>query len=143
LEINTRVFEKAQAYVNVITIAGYAGGFAIRSSIRSSLPLKLNVAVATSLGMSLVGFVIWEVFVMIVRARNFQKLRPLLLDQMTPEKFFEKLRKLQEDETRSNARLMRTWSVVLFFCLVTALFAIGLLFYNFFAILVNWPLWPR
>src|ERR1700722_12323997 len=65
LEVHTKVFEKAQAYVNVITIAGYAGGFAIWSSIRPSLPLKLNVTVAASLGMSLVAFVLWEVFGMI------------------------------------------------------------------------------
>jgi hypothetical protein len=143
LEVHTKIFEKAQAYVNVITIAGYAGAFAIWSAIRPSLPLKANITVALSLGVSLVAFVLWEVFGMVVRASNFQKMRPLLLEQIAPEKFFEKLKKLQEAEARANVRLTRIWSVVLFFCLVTALFAIGILFYNFFAILVKLPLWPQ
>jgi cell fate (sporulation/competence/biofilm development) regulator YlbF (YheA/YmcA/DUF963 family) len=37
LEVNTKVFEKAQAYVNVITIAGYAGAFAIWTTTRGAM----------------------------------------------------------------------------------------------------------
>lgn len=142
LEVHTKVFEKAQAYVNVITIAGYAGAFAIWTATRAALPLKANVVIAASLGFSLVLFVLWEVFGMIFRTRNFQKMRPLLLEKLPPDKFFEKLKVLQEDEARSTVRLMRAWSIVLALCLLTALFAIGILFYNFFAVLVSWPLWP-
>ena len=142
LDVYTKTFEKAQAYVTVIILAGYAGAFAIWSATRAALPLKTNIVIALSLGVSLVVFIIWEVSAMIFRAINFQKFRPLILKKLPPEKFFEELKIIQDKEAIANVRLMRAWSIVLGISVCTALFAIGVLFYNFMAVLVGLSFWP-
>ena len=142
LELNSKVFEKAQAYVNVITLSGYAGAFAIWSSTKASLTSKTNISVAFLLGVSITIFVFYEIFAMLVRTKGLVRTRKLVAGNMEPPQFFEKLKKAQEDEARESTKYMVPWMVVFVFCIVTAVLAIGLLFYNYFALLVGWSMWP-
>lgn len=143
IEINTKTFEKAQAYTNVIILAGYAGSFTVWTYTRASLPEKANITIALLLGMSLLTFVFWEIFAMCVRARELMRTRPLLAGDMPPEKFFEALKTMQESEQKMQLWLLPIWLVILFITVATAFSAIGLLFYNYIALLIGWPAWPK
>lgn len=141
-EIQVKVWEKASAYTNVIILAGYAGGFGIWTYTKAQLTDKANIWVATFLGISLIVFIGWEIFTMILRSRHFAKIQPLLVSQLTPKEFFEKLEVAKLDEARSTLWFTRVWSVVLFFAIGSASCALAILGYNFYAILMGWPKWP-
>ncbi len=142
IEINSKMFDKAQAYTNVIIIAGYAGAFTIWTYLKLNFPLRANVTVALALGISLTLFVSFEIFGMVMRARSMLRIRRVISDHLTPEQFFANLKIARESETAEWRWIMPMWAVVLALSVSSALFAIGVLFYNAFAILVGWPLWP-
>lgn len=136
-ESNAKVFEKASAYTNIIILAGYAGGFTIWSSTKAQLGDKANIWVATLLGFSLLVFIGWEIFMMILRSRQFGKVRPLLTSEISPKDFFKKLEVLKNDEAKSTVWFTGIWSVILFLTIGPALAAIAILAFNFYAILIR------
>ncbi len=69
IELNAKLFEKAQAYTNVIILAGYAGAFTVWSSTKQSLSAKANIVIAGLLAFSLLAFVCHEIYGMIQRSR--------------------------------------------------------------------------
>lgn len=142
IEINSKVFEKAQAYTNVIILAGYAGGFTIWTYIKASLPLRANLVVALGLGISLVLFISFEIFGMIMRTRSFLQVRKVINVESTPEQFFANLKAAQKVEVARLGWIMPLWAVVLTICVTSALSAMGVLFYNAVALLIGWRPWP-
>ena len=142
IEINSKVFEKAQAYTNVIILAGYAGAFTIWTYIKASLPLRANLTVALGLGLSLVLFISFEIFGMVMRTRSLMRVRRVINDESTPEQFFANLKAAQKIEAAQFGWIMPLWAIVLTLCVTSALSAMGVLFYNAFALLIGWQPWP-
>ncbi|MGJ0426773.1 hypothetical protein [Methylocystis sp.] len=136
IEASSKAFEKAQAYTNVIIIAGYAGAFSLWSSTKAQLPNKANVIIALLLGFSMLVFVLHEIYGMIQRSIHFHKISPLINMQLPSD---EKLRRTEAKAELNNNPI---WIASLLGTIPTALAAIALLFYSYFAILVGWPLWP-
>jgi hypothetical protein len=143
IEINAKVFDKAQAYTNVIILAGYAGAFTIWTYIKANLPLRAHLVVALGLGFSLLLFILFEIFGMIMRTRSLLRVRRVISDESTPEQFFANLKVAQKAEAAQFGWVMPLWAVVLTVCVTSALFAISVLFYNAFALLIGWQPWPR
>jgi hypothetical protein len=142
IEASSKAFEKAQAYTNVIIIAGYAGAFSLWSSTKAQLPNKANVIIALLLGFSMLVFVLHEIYGMIQRSIHFHKISPLINMQLPSDDFIKEFEKLRSAEAKAELNNNPIWIASLLGTIPTALAAIALLFYSYFAILVGWPLWP-
>jgi hypothetical protein len=146
VEVNTKAFDQASAYTNLVTLAGYAGGFAIWSATRSELTRTINISFALALGFSLAVFVFFEVYKMIDAAYDFHRTRSLIHDagsSMSSKDFEARRKEFDRVGGIRSMRLQRIWSVVLIPTAAPALFGICLLFYNYLALLIGWPWWPR
>lgn len=143
VDINSRLYDRAAAYTNLILLGGYAGAFTIWNFTRLQLPAKATIASALLLGISLAVFVFFEVFKMTQGAIHFLRVRALLASATSSNDFLLKWRQAEIQSASSNLLQVRMWAACLFICVISALLAIVLLFYNFFAFLTGLPLWPN
>jgi hypothetical protein len=144
IEIVTRTFDRASAYTNLIMLGGYAGAFAIWSFTREYLPKTATILVALLLGVSLCTFILFEVFKMFFSTKTFMRQRELLVHQLPPQQFLQELSQFRTSaDTLVLKVVMPIWRVAMVISVGTALGAIAILFYNFLAILIGWPLWPK
>ena len=141
-EIQGKMADKAAAYTNLILIGGYAGIFTIWSNMKATLPLNARVLVAGSVLASLAAFIGFEIYKMIFTAVRFLKNRHFLVNPGPPDQLAKRLQELQRTESKLPILYMPMWIGTLLFCLVTALFAGGVLGYNFLAALTGWDAWP-
>src|SRR5258707_10744657 len=88
IEIQSKLFDRAAAYSNLIMLGGYAGAFTIWANTKSQLSPKSNVVIAALLGVSLAVFVFYQVFKMAGHLWHFDKVRRLLSDNLTVPEFF-------------------------------------------------------
>lgn len=136
-------FEKAAAYSNLIMLSGYAGAFAIWSYTRDQLAARASITIAISLATSLMAFVVFEIYKMIVHARIGLKQRNLLIKKQTADAFLNSLEQLRYEINENGLKwLMPTWITLSSIAVISAVFAMALLFYNFFAILIGFSQWP-
>ena len=142
LESNLKIFDRAQSYVNVISIAGYAAAFTIWSTNKTAFTLKINLTIALLLGFSLAIFVAWEMYSMLYRSRGLVNVHNLIRDNPNPDDFINAFNVEQEKARGQNLGPVGTWRVVFTSCIGLAVAAIALMFYNTIAALASWPLWP-
>lgn len=136
LDQYTKMFDRAQAYANVIILAGYAGAFTVWSNTRPALSSKLNITIALCLGLSLVAFVGWEVFGMIKRACINERARALINHTGGPENFLASMQEFERKQSEESVKLQPYWYAVLAATIGPALIALGLLFYNYIVFLI-------
>lgn len=141
IEISTKTFDKAQSYTNIVIIGGYAGTFTVWANVKTSLSQQANVWVAAMLLFSLTVFVAWEVASMIVRATMFSNMQALARPKDADD-FFAAVAEFKTKQDRYSLLTMKIWPLVLVATIVPAVAAISLLGYNFFALLVGWPVRP-
>jgi len=129
IRVTSALFDKAAAYTNLIIIAGFAGFFAVWSSMKVYLsPLEMFTS-AFCVTVSLSVFIFWEVFGMLVRSRTLKELLKVL---NTPAAEFQgALAKQQKTEQLRNIWVFRIWAVALFFTIAPALVAAGVLIFSF------------
>jgi hypothetical protein len=142
IETTAKLFDRAAAYTNLITLGGYAAGFAIWSATRTQLPARANVVFAMVFGFSLAVFVFFEVYKTVVTSLAFMRNRRLVDSSLPPRQFLDRLKAAELKEARTALSLMRVWQLALICAALPALAAIGLLFYNYVAITVGWAAWP-
>ncbi len=138
IEIQSKLFDRAAAYSNLIMLGGYAGAFTIWANTKAQLSPKANVAVATLLGVSLVVFVLYQVVKMLGHLWHFQRVRRLLSDNLTLPEFFAKYNELQSRDDKTTLQLHTRLAAICFLAIVVpALIGLGILFYSFFVTLLN------
>ena len=135
-EMMAKAFDKATAYTNVIIIAGYAGAFTIWANTKTQLTPYTNVVVATALGLSILMFVGWEIYSMIIRSAQFLR-RSQIINSTASDQLLKKLADMRSQEVKFVARQMPIWIIVLCITVGFALIAIGTLSYNYFVILLT------
>ncbi|MDP1700836.1 MAG: hypothetical protein Q8L53_07760 [Aestuariivirga sp.] len=106
LETQTAAFGHAQTYTTVVIFGGYAGLFGIWSFTRESLSEGTNVWVGLLIGISMLTFVSFEIFKMIVHTREHIKVRNLLLAQLTPAQFLSKHASLVKENNLTIQRVV-------------------------------------
>lgn len=141
-EIQGKMIDRAAAYTNLILIGGYAGIFTVWSNSKATLPMRANILVAGSVLLSLTVFIGFEIYKMIFTAVRFLKNRDFLVNPIPPDQFAKRLQDLQRQESKVPLSYLRLWFSALAFCILSALFAGGVLCYNFVAILLSWKGWP-
>ncbi len=129
IRILSAMYDKAMAYTNLIIVAGYAGFFAVWSSMKDNLsPVEMFLS-ALCITLSLTVFISWEVFGMIARTKNLKGLLRVL--DAPPNEFQAALDKQQMAEKTQNICVLRIWIVALIFTVTPALVAAGLLIFSF------------
>lgn len=142
VEINSRLYDRATAYTNLILVGGYAGAFTIWNFTRKELPSKATIACALLLSISLAVFVFFEVYKMVSGTIRFNKISAILRTATSSRDFVGKYVQLDKEAAETNLLNTRIWAVCLTACVLTALIPILDLIYNFFAILIGLPMWP-
>ena len=144
-EMQSAAFDRAAAYTNVIVLAGYAGLFTIWGFQTDQLSHASGTLIAILLGVSLLAFVLFEVYKMAHLVRLQMPVVNLIKqghddDPVSWLQEFERLK--SEQKVASLIAYFTIWIVTLVITLTTGLAAAGLLFYNFAAYLLGWPAFP-
>jgi len=143
LAIQADVFQRASAYINLLTLGGYAGAFAIWGYAKSGMNPKGTALVALLLTISLAVFIAYEVYKMIFMANCFRKWWSALRPNRTPQQTLDAIRQLEADQKRRPfVGLLWIWIVAVVLAVGTALGALILLFYSSAAVLFGFPKWP-
>jgi hypothetical protein len=142
VDIQSKLYDKATAYTNLVMLGGYAGSFTLWSYTKQQLPPRATIYIALWLGASLVGFVLYQVYKIAMQIKHFTYIRYLLSPNRTLPEFFEEYNRLErlEAEAALSSSLIAVFVIV--FCLITALCALGLLFLNFCFTLLGVAGWP-
>lgn len=138
IDVQTKVFDRAAAYTNLIMFGGYAGGFAIWNFTRDHLTERSEIWAALLLTISLMTFIFFEVFKMIISSKASFKKQALLTKAMPPEQFFKAL---QDFEDQNNKKIV-TWIIPIWIgslviAVPSALGAVGILLWSFVTILLG------
>lgn len=138
IDIQTKVFDRAAAYSNLIMFGGYAGGFAIWNFTREILGNQAEVWVALLLTISLATFIFFEVFKMIFTSMGTFKQRAVLTKVLPPDQFLAKLQELEQSQNMRIAKwVIPIWITSLVIAMPTALGAFGICMWNFVTALLN------
>jgi hypothetical protein len=143
LEMVTKTFDKAAAYTNLVMLGGYAGAFTIWANTKTFLSKEANIWIALLLGSSLSVFVLYEVYKGAVQSNSMSKADVLIKAKSNPEEFFRRVQEYEKKTMIAVQRQRSIWMVVFSVAVLTGLLAIGLLFYNYFALLIGWSSWPN
>lgn len=140
IKANMQFFERGQAYSTAIMVAGYAGVFGLLAYSKDQLSHKAVDVISLSLAFSILLYIGWEIFGMLLRscaANRFQK-----LISESPNRFFELLPQYDEVSRRVAGKVTVAWHIVLWPTILTGFFAGLLLIYNLLAHLIGFAEWP-
>ena len=99
--------------------------------------------IALLIGFSLCVFMTYQVYKMSGYVNHFWKVRALLDDGLPIQEFFKRYSILERETGQITLGVGTTASTLSFIaCVAPAVLGICLLFYNFFASLVGWPMFP-
>lgn len=135
-----QIFERAQAFSNAIIVAGYAGIFGLWSLTKENLSKSAVSVVALLIGASLLIYVTWEIYGMVLRANSAFRFQKLIGKQ--PSEFFKLAIDYEADQRTIGAGAIIVWRFTVVPAVFLAYFGAGILIYNFAAALVGLPQWP-
>ncbi|MGO9772090.1 MAG: hypothetical protein ACLPSW_21590, partial [Roseiarcus sp.] len=135
-----QLFERGQAFSNAMILAGYAGIFGLWSLTRGTLTANTIETVAILIGVSLIIYVSWEIYGMILRANSGFRFQKLIGKQ--PEEFFKLAAEYDIDQRAIGARAAVHWRFAVIPSIILAYAGALILIYNFTANLLGLRLWP-
>ena len=143
IAVNAAVFEKANAYMNIMILAGYAGFFTIWSFTNDLLGDLTRISTALLVGVSLIFYVFWEVIKSHYSSSQVVARHSLSLQGLEPDEYILRARILDKKKDFQDRSLVRMWPWFLRITVVPGFLGALLLVYNFVAFLVpvipNWP----
>jgi FtsH-binding integral membrane protein len=144
VQLVSSLFDRAAAYTTLITAGGYAGAFSIWAFTSEHLSRTATALVALLLGLSLLIFVAYEIYKMIVGAAALLPMARLLNPPKPPDEFLREFQDFETARKRKGASAIQiaVWIVALVLSVMLGLSAMAVLFYNMLAIILGWPLWP-
>lgn len=137
IEINSAIFGKAQTYMNVIMLAGYAGIFTMWNFTRKYLSQDVEVTTAALVGISVFAFVTFEIYKLLVTSKQAMELQKVLKGTLTPQQFFDACDKYHRFADRASVALLKVWAPFFVVAALTGYAAGMILIGNFFWILYN------
>jgi hypothetical protein len=140
-DYHSRVFDKSSTYNNVVMTAGYAGIFAIWSLTKEYLPIHAAAVIAILTGISLILFVGWTIYGMILRAQptiDFAK----IVDKK-PGDFINSLSALETADNNRVLKAAKLWMYIFVPTAVTGFAGALLLMWNMIATLLGCGVWPK
>lgn len=121
----SRMLEASSGYNQIVVLGGYAGFFAIWSGTAAALPRWLVLVSGALMGFSLIVYVGWTIYGMIVRASHMQR----MMDEIKkgPEGFLPRVQAAEAKGAIAVNHYMRFWKPVLWAACAPALVAACLL----------------
>ncbi len=129
-KIMTAAYSQAMAYTNVVIIAGYAAAFTIWNFTRAYLPEPTVLWIALLLTISAAVFVAFEIYKMIVNARNLRSFQGAVTLGQSPEEFQAAMKDFQSREQRRTLEITGVWVVTLCIVIPTGYGAVLILAWN-------------
>ena len=127
-------YDKAASYTTVIIFGGYAGFFAIWQLSKQYLSKGQTLWSALLILISLLAFVLFEVFKMVLVTRAFVgQAKVLALPEVrgNPDRLLQELKALEQLQRNHQRGLMVVWAVVVAICVGCALVGTSILGYAF------------
>ena len=120
----SRMLEASSGYNQIVVLAGYAGFFTIWSAVREDVPHWLLLVSGMLMGVSLIVYVGWTVWSMILSRTGMQR----LLNEIAkgPDDYLARVQAAEAKNVSDVNRYMRFWRPVLWSSGLPALIA-GLL----------------
>lgn len=128
-DFQSRVFEHAKGYSNVILLAGYAGLFAIWGFVRSDLSKFEAGLVAILTGISLIIYVSYEIYSMVIKSVVMQK--AIFVSEGGNDNYIERLERARLDIFKTTSTGIKVWKWCI---LIASLLAYGSAIYLGYAI---------
>lgn len=132
LDVQSQAYGHATTYTAVIIFGGYASLFTIWTYTKDHLSETMTYWVALLLGISVLAFVFFEVFKMLLLSREMLKIRGLLVQKLPPAVL---LRRYEELSQESNFLVLKIflpiWVVVLIITITSGVGAAVLLLWAF------------
>lgn len=109
IQLNEKLMSNANAYTNLIMVAGYAGFFAFWSTLSGKIPTWLFNACGLAITLSLTLFITWEIVKMFWSAKHMQATQAILAKRPHASVITEFEKAFQDFSTRSQ----KVWLVFL------------------------------
>ncbi|MGO9380027.1 MAG: hypothetical protein ACLP29_15960 [Dissulfurispiraceae bacterium] len=133
-EIITTSYEQARSHANIIIMGGYAGLFAIWNFTKSDLELWQSMSVGLLALISVLIFVLFELYSIWFRQNQTSKLLSQLEEAEKLDKFTVDYKK---QEIKRVKKFIKVWLYFFFSALGTGLLAALILAYSFAAKLIS------
>lgn len=144
IDIQSKLYDKTAAYNNIILVVGYAGVITFWSYAKSELNLRINILTVLLLGFSLLIFILYEIYKIGSYIRHYNNVRILISDLLPAPELLKRINEIKSGHEKTILTLdTRIAAIVLVLSGSTLLLSLGILYYNFCAILLGLPLWPR
>ncbi len=134
IKIISALYDKATAYTNLIIIGGYAGFFGLWSLTKDYLSKEQVLWTALFMAISLVSFVFFEIYKMIITSKDLISRNATISDPSLindPQKILKNLEEFDRNSQKVSASFIKTWSVILFITVGSAVIGLAILFYSF------------
>ena len=140
-QLMSAAHEKSVAYTNLVTVAGYAGFFALWQLAKEYLDRKQVIWSALLMLVSIVVFVLFEIYKSYYTSRRWLELSRILsnpenhnsINQLSSE-----IESYNLEGQRTDVRFGTTWQAVFIVTVMSGLCAYGILLYAFIrALLAN------
>lgn len=139
LEINSHAYGYASTYTALIVFGGYAALFTIWSYTREHLTPFSTYWSALLLGISVLSFVLFEIFKMVIVSKQMMDVSNLLRKSMTPEQFLSEKSKMDQSANTTFFRIViPIWIVVLTITVATGFLA-AIILLSAFASSIAYP----
>lgn len=123
IQLNEKLMSNANAYTNLIMVAGYAGFFAFWSTFSGKIPSWLFNACGLAITLSLTLFITWEIVKMFWSAKHMQATQAILAKRPHASVITEFEKAFQDFSTRSQ----KVWLVFLVPTVLSGMTAASLL----------------
>ena len=136
--IIAKSYEQAKSYTNLILAVGYGVFFGLWSTMRGNLRSPSYDLAGFLLGFSVICFILWEVFQMIVTALHEHNVYRKM-NKITPKNLEAVDANIKKDFRRFESRVASFWIFQLVLTLVPGLIAVWIFLYKYTEYLVNIP----
>jgi hypothetical protein len=127
-ELLAHAYSQAQAYTNVVLLAGYAGFFAIWAFLKPDLSKSQIFWSGLLIALSLGTYVLWEVYQSFFRSQSLLGLSRAVQDPANFQRLFIAHKRAEQERV---IRFGQAWLVAFTVTVVAGVAAIGILLWAF------------
>jgi len=136
IRIMSASYDKSVAYTNLFMVGGYASFFVVWTKMYDQFPKFYMGLAGVLMFISLLEFIIWELYKMIFYSTNLRDLHKVI-EEKDPKKFNDKLSKQQINDKKRTLEQVKIWRLVLIVTIIPALGAAGIIICLFYAYIIN------
>lgn len=114
----------AQSYTNVVMVVGYAALFTLWSQTKADFTVGTSLAAGVFLALSVLAFVGWEIFGMVIRSKSNIAVAKAVAD---PFQFELRMKMYRDNQSTFMRKFVPVWTAVMSFAVATALAAFAIL----------------